>query len=192
MFLESLIQSILICQLHQDARTINSGDVSITSNVLTCMSEATNRDFGLIIISLSVNHSLMRKATIELCHCLKTHSTTKKTPIVVSVDCIHRGIAVNLADAGVRFMDLRKPGAPIDPESLMELVHLGDPSIKINRILNRLCPWIHYNSIDDHCELTTCRAYRNRMILGGRRLHKVCETDDHIYCEYFLFPRLNS
>lgn len=26
----------------------------------------------------------------------------------------------------------------------------------------------------------------NRMVLGGKRLHEVCETLNHLQCEYFL------
>jgi hypothetical protein len=101
-------------------------------------------------------------------------------------------MAAKLVDIGVAFMDVRQPGASIDPERLLRLVHLGDRSVNINPILDRLCPFIHYNPIDDRCELTTCHAYGNRMVLGGRRLHEVCETSDHEYCDYFRHPRVAS
>ena len=39
---------------------------------------------------------------------------------------------------------------------------------------------------DDQEELTVCGAYMNRMVLGGKRLHEVCETLNHLHCEYFI------
>lgn len=192
MLLKSLTQSILMYQPRQNSGVINSDEVQITSTVLNCMCEATSRDFGLIIICLPIDMFLLRQIILDLCLCLKNHPQTKNIPIAVSVDRWHRAITIKLANAGVNFMDKRAPNAPIDPEYLFHQVQFGNPSIRINRILDKLCPWIHYQSIDDRCELTTCKAYKNRMVLGGRRLHEVCETDDHIYCDYFLCPRLNS
>jgi len=38
--------------------------------------------------------------------------------------------------------------------------------------------------------MTVCRAYGNRMVLGGERLHEICETSNHLHCDYFLNSRL--
>jgi hypothetical protein len=32
----------------------------------------------------------------------------------------------------------------------------------------------------------------DRMVLGGRRLHELCETDDHLHCEYYQNPSRKS
>lgn len=192
MFLESLTQTVLVYQSQEDGTAITADDAIIASNALTCMYEATSRDFGLIIICLAVNQVKLRQNMLELCHCLKTHKLTKSKPIVVSVDGLHREITAKLADAGVRYMDVRVPGASIDPDSLINRVQSNYPSVKIDRILHRLCPYIHYEPIDERSELTTCGAYGNRMVLGGQRRHEVCETEDHIYCDQFLCPRLNK
>ena len=192
MFLSSIESPILICQPNQNLEVAKTGDVTITPDLLTCLSEATSRHFGLIIIDLTTKMISLRNDIIELCRCLNTHPLTKNTSVLVLVEFSHRNMAVRLADAGVRFMNIVQPGTPIDPEYLLRLVHLDDPSVNINRILARLCPFIHYSPIDDQCELTTCKAYRNRMVLGGSRLHDVCEKDNHVHCEYFIKPRVNS
>ena len=191
MFIESLAQTILLCRFQEDDTKITADDAIITSNALTCMYEATSREFGLVIICLTVRQLKRHQDMLELCHCLKTHPLTKSKPMVVSVDGLHREMTAKLADDGVRFMDVRNPGAPIDPDSLLNRVQSDDPSIQIDRILHRLCPCIHYEPIDEHRELTTCGAYGNKMVLGGQRRHEVCETEDHIYCDQFLCPRFN-
>lgn len=192
MFLESLSQTVLMFRPQDNETAIAADDAIITTNALACMYEATSRDFGLIIICLTVRQLKLRQNMLELCHCLKTHPLTKNKLMVVSVDCLHREITSKLADAGVRFMDVHMPGASIDPDSLMNRVQSDDSSIKIDRILHKLCPHIHYEPIDEQCELTTCKAYGNRMVLGGQRRHEVCESEDHIYCDQFLCPRLNN
>ncbi|MCB2148222.1 MAG: hypothetical protein KQI81_17225 [Deltaproteobacteria bacterium] len=192
MFLSSIDAPILVCQLHRNLEIAKTGDVTITPDLLTSLSEATSRHFSLIIIGLTTKRISLRNDIIELCRCLNTHPLTKNTSVLVLVELSHRNMAVRLADAGVRFVKVVHPGEPIDPEYLLRLVHLDDPSVNINRILARLCPFIHYRPIDDQCELTTCKAYRNRMVLGGSRLHDVCETDTHVHCKYFIKPRVDS
>ena len=192
MFLESLAQTVLVYQPQEDGTAIIADDAIIASTALTCLYEATSRDFGLIIICLAVHQVKLRQNMLELCHCLKTHPLTINKPMVVSVDGLHREITAQLADAGVRYMDVRMPGASIDPDSLTNRVQSGGSSIKIDRILHRLCPYINYEPIDERSELTTCGAYGNRMVLGGQRRHEVCETEDYIYCDQFLCPRFDK
>jgi hypothetical protein len=30
------------------------------------------------------------------------------------------------------------------------------------------------------------------MVLGGKYLHEICQTEKHLQCEYFLNPRVRS
>jgi hypothetical protein len=55
--------------------------------------------------------------------------------------------------------------------------------------LSQLCTFLNYKPISDQNELITCAAYRNRMVLGGKRLHEVCQTETHLHCEFYLNPR---
>jgi len=183
---------ILVCQLRSNIEDVSGGEVCTTSNALSCLSEATQRNFSLVVIDLLVSMIQKRGEVIELCRCLRTHPLTKQMPVIVSLDAFQRDMAVKLNDIGLKFMDVRKIGGMIDPGHLLRLVHLDDPSIYINPILDNLCPFLHYSPIDEKCELTTCNACGNRMVLGGRRLHGVCETSDHEYCDYFLHSRVAS
>ncbi len=190
MALSSIKKPILICQLLKKPEIMQSKEAIITRTLLSCLNEATIRNFGLIIISFSTRSILLRSEIVELCACLKKNPLTCETPILASMEALHRDIAVNLKNAGVNFMKIHSPEAPLDPKPMMRAVQNGDASVLIDRLLGQLCPFLDYDPIDDQHELTTCRAYSNRMVLGGRRQHEVCETDSYLYCEYFLNPRI--
>lgn len=81
-------------------------------------------------------------------------------------------------------------------ESDFSLVHITtitlEPKDQVNLQLKRLCPYLHYSQIDSRNEMTVCGAYLDRMVLGGQRLHEICETQEHLQCEYSLNPRCSS
>jgi hypothetical protein len=64
------------------------------------------------------------------------------------------------------------------------------PDDRLERHLPVLCSFLHYREIDAQHELTVCGAYRDRMVLGGFWLHEICETENHLHCEYYLNPRI--
>jgi len=183
---------ILVCQLLQELEIVKSEAVTVTHSQLTCMSEATIRTFGLIVICFSTRNISDRDGIIELCTCLKNHPLTKETPLFASMDRLHRDITLQMQNAGLDFVEMRQSKEHIDPGYISNLVRNGGVSIRIDRILAQLCPFLNYTPIDNHSELITCQAYRNHMVLGGRRLRGVCETGSHLHCEYFLNPRLKS
>ena len=41
-------------------------------------------------------------------------------------------------------------------------------------------------------ELVVCGAYLDRLVLESVRRHHVCESEDHLRCDYFLKPRSRS
>lgn len=189
----SSVQSlILVCQLVQELEIVKSEGVTITRSQLTCMSEATAKTFGLIMICFSTRNIPDRGGIIELCTCLKNHPLTKETPLFASMDHWHRDVALQMQNAGLDFAEMRQSKERIDPGYIFALVRNGGVLIRTDRILAQLCPFLNYTPIDNHSELITCRAYRNHMVLGGRRLREVCETAGHLQCEYFLNPRLKS
>ncbi|MBC8434391.1 MAG: hypothetical protein H8D96_20985 [Desulfobacterales bacterium] len=188
----SVQSAILVCQLLEELAIVKSEEVTITRSQLTCMSEATARFFELIMICFSTRNISDRSGIIELCTCLKNHPLTKKTPLFASMDHLHRDITLQMQNAGLDFVEIRRPKEHIDPGYIFNLVRNGGVSIRTDRILAQLCPFLNYTPIDIRSELITCRAYQNHMVLGGRRLREVCEADSHLHCEYFLNPRLKS
>lgn len=185
----SIKKPILVCQLTQDSEILKPDEVTVTHDVLTCLNEATGMPNGVIIICFSVRQISVRNDILNLCKCLSKNHLTCKLSVFASIDIPHRELAQKMADAGVGFMEVRQSEAPIDDTRIMQLVQTDDPSIQIERLLDTLCPSLHYQPIDDHCELITCKHYRDRMVLGGKRLHDVCENANHLHCDYFLNPR---
>ncbi|MBN1356641.1 hypothetical protein JXA40_10315, partial [bacterium] len=88
----------------------------------------------------------------------------------------------------VRYIGEAKPDSNLVREIIADM-GAGD---SLDRHLETLCPFLHYIEIDLQNEMTVCGAYLDRMVLGGRRLHELCETDDHLDCEYYQHPRRKS
>jgi hypothetical protein len=190
--MSSTNNTILVCPVQRNQKIAETTEVTIARSLPACFNLASSRDFGLIIINVPDGRKAIRNRVLDLCRGLKSHTETQDTPVIISAEFINREMVIKLDNTGIRFMDVRAKGAPIDPERLLCLVRRAAPSIRIDLILAQLCPFLDHHRGYGGCELTTCRAYRNRMVLGGKRLHEVCETDGHVYCEYYLNPRFKS
>ncbi|MCB2169525.1 MAG: hypothetical protein KQI78_17850 [Deltaproteobacteria bacterium] len=192
MLMSSTHNAILVCPLQHDQQIAKTGEVSIAPSLPACFNFAAGRNFSLIIINVPVGREAIRNHVLDLCRGLKRCSETQDTPVIISVEFLNREMTLKMANAGIRFMEVRPKRNPIDPDHLLHMVRRGDPSIRIDLILARLCPFLDHRQVDGGRELTTCKAYRNRMVLGGKRLHKMCESDCHVYCDCFLHPRFAS
>lgn len=188
MALKNQKTTALICELTENPEIVASEKTIITHTLLTCLSEATQRDFGLIIIHFHTRPISARAGIIALCSCLKNNSLTGQIPLFALMHTLHRDVIVRMKHAGVSFMNISSPEQPIYSKEMLSLIRRDDPSIRIGSFAAKLCPFLNYNPIDDRVELITCRAYRNRMVLGGKRLHDICETENHLHCEYYQNP----
>jgi hypothetical protein len=185
-------EAVLVCQLCESREFVTSENVTITHTPLACLSEATQRNFGLIIVSFSTQRICSRDNIIELFACLRNNRLTGETPLFALIETLHRELVVQMRHAGVGFMEIYWLGRPLDPRKTLCDIQRNDVSVRIDRFLAGLCPFLTYSPIDDRVELVTCRAYRNRMVLGGKRLHEVCETETYLHCEYYLNPRMEK
>ncbi|MBN2059647.1 MAG: hypothetical protein JW882_04445 [Deltaproteobacteria bacterium] len=181
--------NILVCHLDERVEVVKSKEVIVTHNPLSSLNAATTAPFGLIILDFSIrSSSRVRSEIIELCKCLKSNPLTRKIPLFASVDRWHREITGRMKAAGLDFIGVRQSQNRIDPEHIADLVLKTGISVNIDRIMERLCPFLNYEPINGCSELITCGAWHNRMVLGGKRLHDLCETENHLYCEHFLDP----
>ncbi len=110
----------------------------------------------------------------------------KEIPVIVLMETIHREMMVTLQESGVTLFKSYKADIIIDLNRIKDLVKRGDPSLFIREMIKKLCPALNRVGSDDQEELTVCGAYMNRMVLGGKRLHEVCETLNHLHCEYLI------
>lgn len=184
--------AILVCPVESNQKIAEAGKVTIARSLPACFNGAASRKFDLIVINVPNDRETIRNRIMDLCRGLRSHPETQDIPTIISMEFINREMTIKLADTGIRFMDIREKGAAIDPEHLLHLIHRVDPCVRIDLILRRLCPFLDHRQLDDACALTTCRAYRNRMVLGGKRLHEVCESGTYLYCDYYLHPRFAS
>ncbi len=182
-------EKILICGFDKRVEIVKHEGVTVVWNSLFCLNEATIADYGLVIFDFTVGlNSLVRSEIIDLCRCLKINPMTRETPLFASIDRWHRKIAEQMKDAGLDYMGVRKYPERIDPRYISELIRTTKISVRIDNVVSRLCPFMNYERIDDRSELILCGAWRNRMVLGGKRLHDLCETGNHLHCDYFLNP----
>ena len=191
MLLSLTQKTVLICRLDQKLKPVNHDKATITDNLLTCLSQAAGEDFELIIISFSLSQIAARQGIIDLCACLKNRPLSKNRPLCAVMTALHRSMAVKLQRAGVEFLKIRNPDVRFDVEQLSTLIREANMSVRIERVLGRLCPFLNYFPIDAQREIITCGAYKNRMVLGGERLHEICESEAHLFCHYFLNPKVH-
>jgi len=180
---------ILVCQFDERTEIVKSDGVTVTHSPVSCLNEATTKSYGLIILCFSTRFIRARSGVVELGSCLKSNSLTRKTPLFASIDRWHRAVADRLKEAGLDFMGVRQSQNLINPEHISNRIQKTAISIHIDQIMSRLCPFLNYTPLNGHSELITCGAWRNRMVLGGKRLHEVCEAENHLHCEYFRNPR---
>ena len=132
---------------------------------------------------LSVNVLLL-----DLCFALKHNRHTRNMLVLALLRGRHRGLLEALQAAGVdyaRFVE----AAPLDLEKLIVGCERLTTDDRVGHRLEELCPFLRYRELDVAHELVVCGAYLERMVLGGLRLHELCETKRHQHCELFLEPR---
>jgi hypothetical protein len=188
-------KSTLVCQLAGKKEMVGTEKVCIVHTPQSCLSKATESNFGLIIVLFSIRPVSAQESIIELCTYLKNNLWTKETPLFGLMDMPQRNMTLKLQNAGVDFIKIFSDETPIDPGYLNNIVREKDVRFYTGRFLDRLCPFLNYNPIDDQTELITCAAYKNWMVLGGKRLREICENDHHFHCEYYidyLNPRMKK
>jgi len=176
--------------------TSNVGELSLPEeewvpSPIQCLDKAIDGKPGIIVIRFGKMPIREREALVELSTALKRNIHTQKCPVLALLHSKHRKLIEDLKQAKVDYV--RYIGdAGLDSTRMRGIIDgLGTDDL-LERHLAILCPFLNYSKIDSHHEMTMCGAYLNRMVLGGRRLHEICETEDHFHCEYYLNPRLKS
>lgn len=177
----------LVCDfIHGNANTLPSHEGWMRSPI-QCLSSAVELDPDFVVIRFGSEALNDRKILVELAAALKAGRYTKKSRVVALLRFKNRKLLEGLHDAGVDFVKyVDDQPAPARMPDVLEKLGPGD---RLEKHLATLCPLLHYSEIDSKTELTTCGAYLDRMVLGGFRLREICETENHLHCEYYLNPR---
>jgi len=170
---------------------LEAADTEVVCSPVQCLHRAVDGTPGIIAIRFGESLIREREALVELCGVLKRNSHTREIMVVALLYSKHRIVVESLKRAGVDYVKLIGNTA-VTSICLREIIDALGSGDRIERELERLCPYLHYSPVDAHRELTVCGGYLDRMVLGGSWLHEVCETEDHLRCEYFLNPRIKK
>ena len=174
---------------------LTSDDGEVVHSPLQCLDKAVDGNPEIIVVRFGEMPIWEREALVELCATLKRNSHTQQIPVLALLPAKHRGLMEELARAGVDFIKviIQVLGeATLSSTLIREIIEALGADDRVEHQLAVVCPYLHYDIIDVRHEMTLCGAYLDRMVLGGHRLHEVCETGNHLQCEYFLNPRLKS
>jgi len=178
----------LLCDISGNVGEMSSPEEKWVPSPIQCLNKAIDEKPKIIVIRFCKMPIREREALVELSTALKRNIHTQKCPILALIHSKHRKLIEDLKQAKVdyvRYFD----DALLDSNRMREIIDGLGPDDQVEKHLAILCPFLNYSKIDFHHEMTMCGAYLNRMVLGGRRLHEICETENHLHCEYYLNPR---
>ena len=179
----------LICDTTGNVSELLSPDEEWVLSPIQCLVKAVDGKPEIIVVRFGQIPIGEHETLVELSAALKRTSHTRKCPVLALLHSKHRKLIEDLKQAKVDYV--RYIGdAGLDSIRMRGIIDgLGTDDL-LERHLAILCPFLNYSKIDSRHEMTMCGAYLNRMVLGGRRLHEICETENHHHCEYYLNPRL--
>lgn len=180
----------LVCDTSEGIADSPSEEEWVASPI-QCLDKAVERKPKIIVVSFIRISIRKREALVELSAALKRNSHTKRCRVLALLHSKHRKLIEELRLAKVdyvRYID----EARLDSNLVREIIEDMGAGDSLDRRLETLCPFLHYSKIDSQHEMTVCGAYLDRMVLGGRRLHELCEAEGHPHCEYYRNPRCKS
>jgi hypothetical protein len=158
---------------------------------IRCLDKAVDEKPGIIVIRFGQMPIKEREVLVELCNALKRNSHTQQYPVLALLHSKNRKLIEDLDRAKVDYA--RNIGEiALNSKQMREIIQKLGPNDRLDHHLEALCPYLRYSEIDSRHEMAVCGAYLDRMVLGGRWLHEVCETENHRHCEYYLNPRIGS
>lgn len=181
----------LLCDTSGNVGELSSPKEEWASSPIQCLDKAIDGKPDIILIRFGKMSIRERESLLELSAALKRNIHTQKCPALALLHSKHRKLIEDLKKAKVDYVQYIDD-AVLDSTRMREIIDGLRTDDLIERHLTIVCHFIHYSKIDSRHEMTTCGAYLNRMVLGGRRLHELCETEKHFHCEYYLNPRLKS
>jgi hypothetical protein len=178
----------LICDPESEASGLNAPVEEWFASPLRCLDRAVEKTPAIILVRFG-NLSWRKQETLqELVAILKSNRHTRHIPVLALFNAKHRQLIAKLHQLGMDYGHYVGE-ITLDGEQIRAIIEGLGPDDSLARRLDLLCPFLHYSRIDDRREMTVCGAYLERMVLGGRRLHEICQTENHLRCEFYLHPR---
>lgn len=181
------VREFLVCDMSDGGRPATR-EAAWAGSPIQCLRRARDEGPGVVVVRFGGVSLRERAALVELCAALHRPPPQRSPVLVALLPARHRGLLLDLKRAGVAYVRYGGPER-LDSRRVRGVIAGLAPADRIDQCLAALCPFLHYQPIDFRRELTVCGAYRERLVLGGRRLADICETDGHLACDYFLDPR---
>jgi hypothetical protein len=182
---ESVPRKVLLLGPKVQPLAPSSVGIVQVSSIVSYLSRAVAEDFDLLALCLFTRVHQERNALVELCGVLGTNVHTRRKPLLAVLPERHRGLLQRLEKVGVKFVMILEAGGDDLHHRLATLALPLNISLRIERLLFEICPFIHHLPINSCREIKLCGAYRNRLVLGPHRLAQTCEVPAHLTCEYF-------
>ena len=182
---------ILICDTVGKVAAVAFPESQRVASPIQCLSMAVSSVPDVIVIHFGRTSIQERMALVELAAALKRNRHTNESLVLALLKFKHRRLVEDLAGAAVDYLKI-VGDAELGSEQLHDILKNLEPGDSPLQHLKVLCPFIHYSKIDSRHEMCVCGAYQDRMVLGGRRLRELCQTENHLHCEYYLNPRTAS
>ena len=181
----------MLCDIGNNVNEVSSSNEEWVSSPIQCLDRAVEWKPEVVVVSFGQISIQEREALVELSAALKRNSHTKQRTVLALLHSKHRKLIEDLERAKVDYV--RHIGeVKLDSALVREIIEDLGPEDRSESRLETLCHFLHYSKVDSQHEMTVCGAYLDRMVLGGRRLHELCETEDHLHCEYYQHPRRKS
>ncbi|MCF8090172.1 MAG: hypothetical protein K9K63_11290 [Desulfotignum sp.] len=182
----------LVCDISGEMHgRIQESNAVVVNNPVQCLNQAIIGHPNAVVVCFGNITLGERDALIELCRILQQNQYTRDIGTIALLYSKHRVVMEQIRDAGVEYVKfLARAGFLKDSINVTTIE--PEPEDRVTFQLAILCPYLHYSQIDSRRELTVCGAYLDRMVLGGRRLQEICETQGHSHCEYYLNPRCSA
>jgi hypothetical protein len=181
----------LLCDSTGNVGELSFPDEECVSSPIQCLDKAVDSNPELITVRFGRMPAGEKDTLVELATALKRNSHTRKCPVLALLHSKHRKLLEDLNQAGVEFAAYVGE-ITLDSDQIRAIIDGLGPDDRLERHLEVVCAFLHYSRIDPDHEMAVCGAYLDRMVLGGRWLHEICETEDHLQCEYYLNPRQES
>lgn len=182
---------VIICDISYQGEESLSQTSEIVRSPIVCFDRCIEEQPKLIIVRFDQEPSKDRTYLLELCTALKRNGYSRHCHLLALLPNKHRQLLEELAKAGVDYVWFEDEDRLDDAwvNARVDKISIYDSP---ERRLTPLCPFIHYKKLSDEHEMTVCRAYLDRLVLAGKRLHELCETDAHHKCGYYQKPRQKS
>jgi len=181
----------LLCDTSGNVGMLSSPREKWVPSPIQCLDKAVEENPKIIIVRFGKMPFRERDALVELIAALKRNSCSRRCPVLALLHSQHRKLIEDLDRAKADY--IRYIGDDrLDSDKMQEIIQGLGQKDRVERHLAMVCSFLHYSKIDSQHEITVCGAYLDRMVLGGRRLNEICQTDAHLHCQYFLNPKVKS